>query len=190
VVEGTLAGIAAALAAQGAASEAIARRPRLDITINDEFRDLALIDVVTSRQMWIGARSVWDVSQLREIVLSRIAPGEIGIASIGGMLFPEAAGSSYGAHITVGGNRNRVVAPFAPGIVGEVPIERAEKILPGESVRLQAHPGTIALDGEREIELLSDADDISVTLNPHGPYVVDIPAAINQGALAGYFNRP
>jgi predicted polyphosphate/ATP-dependent NAD kinase len=189
MVEGTLAGLAAGLAALGVADEAIARRPRLDILINDEPRDIALIDVVTSPQQWIGARAVWEPGHIREVVLSRIMSGEIGICGIGGMLFPDAAGSSFGAHIVVGGEGTSVMAPLAPGIVHEVPIAGAAKVLPGESVRLQSAPGTIALDGEREIELLTDQDEIIVTLNPHGPFVVDIPGAINQGALAGVFTR-
>ena len=188
MVEGTLAGLAAGLAALGVADEAIARRPRLDVLVNDEFRDIALIDVVTSPQQWVGARAVWEPGHIREIVLSRIASGEIGICGIGGMIFPEAAGSSFGAHITVG-DGPRVMTALAPGVIREVPISAAVKVLPGESVHLQSALGTIALDGEREIELLTEEDDIVVTLNPHGPFVVDISAAITQGALAGLFTR-
>ena len=190
MVEGTLAGIAAGLAALGAASDATARRARLDITVNDGEPDIALIDVVTSSRQWIGARAIWEPNQIGEVVLSRIASGEVGICGLGGMLFPESVGSSYGAHIVLGGHGSRVAVPIAPGIIREAPIAAAAKLLPGESVQLASRPGTIALDGEREIELLSDQDEIVVTLNPHGPFVVDIAAAINQGAAAGYFTRP
>jgi hypothetical protein len=189
MVEGTLAGIAAGLAAIGVGADAIRRRPRLDITINDQETDIALIDVVTSAQAWIGARAIWEPAQIREIVLSQIASGEVGICGIGGMLFPDAVGSSYGAHIVVEGGRTRVTVPIAPGIIRDVPIAAADKLLPGESVLLEAQPGTIALDGEREIELLTNEDEIRVTLNPHGPFVVDIPEAINQGAAEGFFTR-
>ena len=54
----------------------------------------ALIDVVTSPQPWIGARALWDPAQLTEIVLSRIAPAQIGLCSLGGLLFPRAAGGA------------------------------------------------------------------------------------------------
>lgn len=189
MVEGTLAGLAAGLVACGAAADAITRRPRLDISINGEFRDIALIDIVTSPQQWIGAKAVWEPTHIREIVLSRIAHGEIGICAIGGMVFPEAAGSSFGAHMVIGGTGRQVLVPLAPGIMSDVPIAAADKVLPGETVRLQPLAGTIALDGEREIELLTDEDEISVTLNPHGPFVVDIRAAINIGAISGVFTR-
>lgn len=189
MVEGTLAGLAAGLAALGVSTEAIKRLPQLDILINEEQRDVALIDVVTSPQQWIGAKAVWDPGHIREVVLSRIASGEIGICAIGGMVFPESAGSSFGAYFAIGDGAFRVDVPLAPGIIREVSIRKATRLLPGETVKLDSLVGTVALDGEREIELLNDTDQIEVTLNPHGPFVVDIPSAINLGAKAGVFTR-
>jgi predicted polyphosphate/ATP-dependent NAD kinase len=187
MVEGTLAGLAAGLTAQGLAQEAIKRLPQLDVSVNGAVVDSALIDVVTSPQQWIGARAVWEPGHINEIVLSRIAFGEIGICSIGALLFPDSAGSSFGAHIRIGGSGQGVLAPLAPGVMRTVPIKHGVRLLPGESVQLETTVGTIALDGERELEVLSMDDAIEVTLNPHGPFVVDIPMAINHGALAGAF---
>lgn len=188
MIEGTLAGLAAGLVARGLSGDAIRRVPRLDVQINGEPQDIALIDVVTSPQQWIGARAVWEPEHVLEVVLSRIAHGEIGVCSIGGMLFPDSAGSSFGAHIRIGRGNGVVRAPLAPGMLREVPIRSGVRLLPGETVQLEPFTGTVALDGEREIEILDAADQVSVTLNPHGPFVVDIPAAINQGALAGAFS--
>jgi predicted polyphosphate/ATP-dependent NAD kinase len=188
MVEGTLAGLAAGLAALGIADGAIRRLPRLDIAIDDEVRDIALIDVVTSPQQWIGARAVWETAHIREIVLSRIVHGEIGICSLGGMMFPDSAGSSFGAHIRIGAGNGTIRVPLAPGTIRDVPVASGERLVPGETVQLDSLVGTIALDGEREIELLTGNERLEVTLNPHGPFVVDIPLAINQGALAGVFS--
>lgn len=190
MVEGTLAGLAAGLTAMGYTDAAIERRPRLDVAIDGEYRDIALVDVVTSPQQWIGARAVWELAHIREIVLSRIVQGEIGFCGIGGLIFPDSSGTDFGAHIAIGEGGTRLIAPTAPGIVREIPIKKSALVAWGETVVLQSLPGTIALDGEREIELLSAATEISVTLNPMGPRVVDIPAAINAGARAGLFNRP
>jgi hypothetical protein len=187
MIEGTLAGLAAGLAAMSVAADATRRVPRLDVSIADEPRDIALIDVVTSAQSWIGARAVWEPAHLQEIVLSKIAFGEIGICSIGGMCFPDSAGSSFGAHVRIGSGGQIVRVPLAPGILRDVPIASANRMLPGETVQLEPMLGTIALDGEREIELFEPDLPIAVTLNPHGPFVVDIPSAINLGALAGAF---
>ena len=190
MVEGTLAGMAAGLVATGASPAAVHRFPRLDLMIDGEIRDMALIDVVTSPHQWIGARAVWEPGHIREIVLSRISQGEIGVCSIGGLLFPDAAGDTLGAWVEVGPGGGQVLAPLAPGIMRNVPIASARRILPGECVLLRGGIGTIALDGEREIEVLSPDSQISVIFNAHGPQVVDIPTAINVAAKSGVLRRP
>ena len=150
-------------------------------------RDLALIDVVASRQGWIGARAIWDATHLSEVVLSRVAPAEIGICGLGGLLFPAATGSEQGVHIVVGGTERRVLAPLAPGLMRSVPVEAAPVPAPGARVALPDEPCVVALDGEREIELFRPGHGLEVVFNPAGPYVVDIPAAIRAGAEAGVF---
>ncbi|MDQ2681959.1 MAG: NAD(+)/NADH kinase, partial [Chloroflexota bacterium] len=187
MVEGTLAGIAAGLVALGQADGAVQRMPRLDVVIDDGQTDIALIDVVTSPHAWIGARAVWEPSHIREIVLSRIACGEIGICAIGGLLYPDLAGMPVGAYVCLGEGAGSVQAPLAPGVVRRVPVAKSRTLEPGGSVSLEPVAGTIALDGEREIELLSAVRKIDVRLNPDGPRVVDIPAAIRLGALSGVF---
>jgi len=189
MVEGTLAGMAAGLVAIGAADEAVRQVPRLDVSLDGVYQDLALVDVVTSPHQWIGARAVWEPEHIREIVLARIGHGEIGICSLGGMLFPEQAGQEVGAHIVIGQGGGNVRAPLAPGIIREVPIACNTLLVPDQSVALQPGKGTIALDGERELELLRDDVSISVHFNPAGPNVVSIPQAINLGARAGILSR-
>ncbi len=130
---------------------------------------------------------LWDPSHLGEIVLSRVAAAEIGICGLGGLLFPAAAGSARGVHIVVGGDERHVLAPLAPGLIRPVPIAAARLLAPGERVALADEPCVVALDGEREIELFRPGHGLAVAFNPHGPNVVDIPAAIQAGAEAGVF---
>jgi hypothetical protein len=202
MVEGTLAGLAAGLVAVGAAGDGegsplgmMRRWPRLDVALDGEVVDLALVDVVTTGQAWIGARALWDPAHLAEIVLSRIGPAEIGMASLGGLLFPEACGMGVGAHLVVGGGGGEascrwVLAPLAPGLLRRVPIARAAPLSPGETVELGQRGGTVALDGEREFERLDPGRRLSVTLNPDGPRVVEIEAALRAGAERGVFVQP
>lgn len=187
MVEGTLAGLAAALVATGLVSEggAIRRAPRLDVWLDGELRDLALVDVVTARQAWIGARALWDPAHVSEVVLSRVTSAEIGFCGLGGLLFPEA--SSRGVHLVLGGERCRVLVPLAPGLVRAVPIAEARLLEPGDRVRLQPGPYVVALDGEREIEVLHPEQRLEVSLNPAGPYVVDIGATLRVGSRLGVF---
>lgn len=189
MVEGTLAGLAAGLIASGAVlhDEAVGRVPWLDVLLDGEPRDQALIDVVTSRQAWIGARALWDAAHLSEVVLSRVTPSEIGMCSLGGLLFPNAAGSEQGVHIALGEGGRRVLAPLAPGLIRSVPVAGARLLAPGERVQLRDEPCTVALDGEREIEIITPGHCLEVALNPHGPRVVDIGAALQAGAARGIF---
>jgi predicted polyphosphate/ATP-dependent NAD kinase len=192
MVESTLAGLAAGLVATGtvAPEQAIRRAPQLDVYVDGEHRDLALIDVATSHQAWIGARALWDVAQLSEIVLSRVTPSEIGLCSLGGLLFPQATGRPLGAYIAVGPGERSVLAPLAPGLIRQVPVASARLLAPGERLQLRGEPCTVALDGEREIEILRAGHRLEVALNPHGPRVVDIAAALQAGAACGAFMLP
>ncbi len=195
MVEGTLAGLAAGLVATGVARNhpgqrrVIRRASRLEVEIDGSPTDMALIDVVTSRQAWIGARALWEPSHLGEIVLSRISASAIGIASIGGALFPKECDSCVGAWIAVGGGSSSrsVTVPIAPGLLRDVPIADAKLLGQGESIPLSGGPCTLAFDGEREIEIRDSNTQVSVRLDPHGPRVVDVDSALAAGAAAGAF---
>jgi len=55
-------------------------------------------------------------------------------------------------------------------------------------VQFRPGTGTLALDGEREIEL-SMTSLVEVRLCADGPFVVDVPAALQEAAHAGRFHR-
>lgn len=198
MIEGTLAGLAAGLVASDVAvnkpesARVIRRAPRLEILVDESPVDMALIDVVASNQTWIGARALWQPDHLREVVLSRIEIAAMGIASLGGMLFPEACEGCSGAAITIGGATSAprsVTFPFGPGLLRDVPIATARLISHGETVPLASGPCTLACDGEREIEILDSGARLAVRLDPCGPRVVDVEAALLAGARAGVFQR-
>jgi hypothetical protein len=200
MIEGTLAGLAAGLVASGAIDgttpRPVVRRPWLRVTSAKGVDDRALIDVVTSRQSWVGARALWDVRHLGEIVLSRITAAEIGMASLGGLLFPGELGGDAGAHIVLrpeagdeldSSARRTVLAPVAPGLLRSVVVERAAILRPGDACSLLPTRCTVALDGEREFEMLEPGHPLTVTLDPDGPWVVDIPAVLEAAARTGLF---
>jgi len=191
MVEGTLAGMAAGAVASGAATDAsrdpvaIRQVPVLRIAVGDATPDLALIDAVISTQGWVGARAVWRAEDIDRIVLSRIVPAGIGMASFGPALFPESIGLGNGADIVLDRNAaRRVRVPLAPGMMAEAGIAGARLLQPGATVELSGGPCTIAVDGEREIEILDPGASIRITLDPNGPRVVEIEGAIGQAARA------
>ncbi|MDA1279222.1 MAG: NAD(+)/NADH kinase [Chloroflexi bacterium] len=178
-VEGTLAGIAAGSVATGALrrDESCRRSKRVDIYVDGERSDDALVDAAVSTQMFVGARAVWDTSTLHAMILTRAEPASIGLSSIGARLVPVAIDEECGLYIRFDGepgqNAVTVSAPIAPGTISEVKIMDWRKIAPGEKIGIDLHPGTIALDGEREVELLPDKK-VHAQLSMDGPWVVDV----------------
>jgi len=190
MIEGTLGGIAAGLIASGRISiaDGCARAPRLDVYLDGVLTDMALIDVVTSHHAWIGARALWEPAHLREIVLSRVAAAEIGLCGMGGLLHPDAIRSELGVHIAIGDDGRRIMIPMAPGLMKVIPIAKSCVIEPHASVELNADPCTVALDGEREFEILRPGQTLSVTFNPDGPLVVDVAQSIDAAARLSHFD--
>jgi len=191
MVEGTLAGLGAALLATGAVAleTCVRREPRLDVSVDGELRDMALIDVATSRLGWIGARALWEPGHLQEVVVSRITANQIGLCSLGGMLFPGLIGSEIGTHVVVGESKGgrSVLVPIAPGVVRSVPIASVTTLEPGQTVELARGACVVALDGEREIEIPRAGPVVTVVLNRNGPRVLGLDAALAEGAAVGAF---
>src|SRR6266516_7020037 len=70
LVEGTIAGLAAgALASDRLDHRAIVRpSKRLEVLVDGELRDIALIDVAVSREPYTGARAIWGPELLEEVL--------------------------------------------------------------------------------------------------------------------------
>ena len=181
--EGTLAGIAAGALATGVLTrdEACRRSKRIDIYVNGELRDDALVDAAVSTQMFVGARAVWDTKSLHSMFLTRAEPASIGLSSIGSRIMPIAIDDEHGLYIRFTGepgpNAMSVRAPIGPGMISDVDIQDWKIMMPGDKIDIDLKPGTVALDGEREVELLPDTK-VYATLAMDGPWVVDVPKAM------------
>ena len=182
-IEGTLAGIAAAtIAGRPGLREQVCRKSKkIDIVVDGKDRDIALVDAAVSRQTMVGARALWDVGTLHSVFLTRAEASSIGIASIGARLALIAIDEPRGLHIRFPEpgqtGASSVAAPIAPGMVRQVQITGWGIVEPGQTVEIKADRGTIALDGEREIELLQGTR-ASVRINTDGPWVVDFDQAL------------
>jgi len=190
-IEGTLAGMAAGLVAPGrTAPRAIHRAPRLEVSLNGTPIDSALIDVVISSLPFIGSRAIWDLSTVREVILSRTAPATIGLSALGGALLDSQPTSHVisGMHIVPGKEGPEILVALAPGLVTWVGIREHRRLAVNDVVRCQPGVGTVALDGEREIEL-APTSQVEVRLCADGPFVVDVAAALETAAQAGYMRR-
>lgn len=183
MVEGTLAGIAAGSVAVGVdgVEAAVTRCKRLDIFVNDERVDMALIDAAVSTEMFVGARAVWNMDTVEDVFLTRAEPASIGISAVGSQLRPVGIDDPFGLRIRLGkGNgpsARSVKAPIAPGMVPEVDVAEWDVMQPGERRLIERRPGTIALDGEREVTLLPGRK-VEIALALDGPNVVDVTHAL------------
>jgi predicted polyphosphate/ATP-dependent NAD kinase len=186
LVEGTIAGLAAAVVAKGLVTGAPAIKPskKLNIYKNGRLIDSAIVDAVVLNEAFIGSRAVWDATKIRRIVVTRGEPHNIGIASIAGNLVPVMPGEPRGADIEVGPGSIQLRAPIAPGLIEQVPVRNYGYIRIGQVIEVN-EACVIALDGEREVEIRA-GEKAHIELTFDGPKVIDAEAALRIAVAVGY----
>ena len=196
MVEGTLAGIAAGLVASGLLelSDTSVVSKTLQLRVNGELRDLALVDVAISRERYVATRAIWDLDTVHEVFLTRAEPAGIGLSSVGGRLHPLSLADVGGLRYQLARHADAdpppaitVIAPVAPGIVGPAAIAEWELLQEGIPVALEPRYCTVALDGERSLTLTPD-DEAEIVLARDGPPVVQIQRTLLRAAQQGLFN--
>jgi len=200
MIEGTLAGLAAGLVVQGDLdlSRVTVVSKMLEIYIDGQYRDMALVDVALSRERFVATRAIWDMSTIYEVFLTRAEPSSIGLSSIGGRLQPLSLEEEGGLYYrladsvgTVAANRDpdtsiKVLAPIAPGMISTVPVADWRLLEEGERVPVEPRFCTIALDGERSISVTPD-HKVEVGITRTGPPVVQVELVLETAATLGLF---
>jgi hypothetical protein len=112
------------------------------------------------------------------------------MSALGGALLDGASTSQErpGMHIRLGAGGSQVLTALAPGLIDWVDVAEFRRLAISDVVRFQPGTGTVALDGEREIEL-SPKSAVEVQLCADGPFVVNVPAALEGAATGGYLHR-
>ncbi len=175
MIEGTIAGLAAGLIATGKVSrkDGAFTSTRLEVFVEGQLVDIAIVDAVICDDIFIGSRAVWKMDKIRQVFLNRARPACIGFSSIGGMIRIIAPEEPFGMHLKLGKNGQPITAPIAPGIVETVYVENMKVMAPGEEVDIIFKPSVVALDGEREVEIKRD-QKATIRLSASGPLVVDV----------------
>jgi hypothetical protein len=149
--------------------------------------DIALVDAAIYDERFVAARAIWDGTKIREVVLTRAEPGNIGLSSIGAHLLAGAHPHGHGVYLRLDGSGQPVRAPIAPGLFQTVYVVEHRLLAPGDQIVVRRErPCVLALDGEREIELRAGAS-ACLRLNPVGPRVIDPRKAIEVAAQAREF---
>lgn len=191
MIEGTLAGLAAAVVArnvEGVRTAAVRMARRLEIVQNGEIIDIALVDVVAYEERFTASRAIWDTNKMRTVVLSQVRAGTIGASAVAGYLPAVADGRGRGAWLELDPNDDarRLWAPIAPGLIRPLTVRSLRWLNVGDAGTLTCAPTVLALDGEREIAVLP-GQEIEIRLTQDGPHVVDVPAALRAASQAGIF---
>ena len=71
MLEGTIAGLAAAVVATRVRDldRMVSRHTKLEIAVDGEPQDIALVDLAVSTDRFVGARAIWDMSTIHELFL-------------------------------------------------------------------------------------------------------------------------
>jgi hypothetical protein len=198
MVEGTVAGLAAGVVARGQVplDRAAVVSKTVEIYVDGEFRDLALVDLAFSRERFVATRAIWDLSTLYEVFLTRAEPASIGLSAVGSRLeavsltdeggLRYALGDYPAGETTAKGPAHEVIAPIAPGMVHRVPIASWERIPAELRHPLEQRHSTVALDGERAFTVTPE-QQVEVVVRRNGPPVVQVEATLKLAAELGVF---
>lgn len=139
-------------------------------------REIALVDVCVSTVTHVGSRALWQPETLREVYCAFAEPHAIGLSSIAGLLHPAARTDPHGVAVRLAAPElapRSVLAPIAPGVIVPIGIRDVGPLWPGETRTVAVERGTVAVDGEREIEF-GPRTPVTVTLAADGPRVLDV----------------
>jgi predicted polyphosphate/ATP-dependent NAD kinase len=190
--EATVAGMATGLVATGRIGEEALRREKiLRVGLNGENGvDCALVDVALNSERFVGARALWRPRNISEVVVASARPDSVGLSSIAGLLDPTSRDAPHGLHVRLAPPEDAetvLTVPLAPGLVVPIGVEEINRVEPGQTVELTPRVGSVALDGEREIEV-GPNDAVEVSLDPAGPLTIDVGAAMREAARHGLLN--
>lgn len=192
MIEGTIAGITAAVVASKIYNSNMLceKDKRIEIYKDGKIADIALIDAVVSAENFVGARAIWDISNISDIFVTRAHPCSIGFSSIAGFMTRVARGDDFGLYIRLGNSGGEVIsAPISAGILEEVHIVESEKIpVDKEYIYKAKAAGTIALDGEREITI-KKGENLTFKISRNGPYRVNVRKTLEVAQDSGFFTK-
>ncbi|MDD2585603.1 MAG: NAD(+)/NADH kinase [Syntrophomonadaceae bacterium] len=188
MLEGTTAGIAAGIVARGLIKKdaAVKKMKKIEVLKDGQLVDMALVDAVVLKDVFIGSRAIWDEERIQQVVVTRGDPISIGISAIAGNLQLVEINDKYGMAINIGPGKTTVMVPIAPGLIKQIPIKDYQLINPGEEIKVAQGPCVIALDGEREIEV-GENDNYSLKISLNGPRVIDTRLALREAVAKGLF---
>lgn len=197
MAEPTIAGMVAALAAQGALDGSDAQRRVKVLHVSGEranekahaVPDVGLIDAVLLRRDHVGNLLPFDPERIDRILLTRAEPSAVGMSPIGGLIEPVGEADDWGllvelVPLAAAREGDRVFpAPVSPGLLKTVAVRSVTRI-PFEVAVPMPGPGVLALDGDRDHKLL-EGHALRVEIRRDGPDVIDLGRAMRWAVTRG-----
>jgi len=184
IIDPTIAGLAAGFYIQTKGEKfnknLISQKPKLSVSIDSKYEDIALIDMAISNQNFVGSKAIWDPNVLDHLFLTQSDPVSIGLSSIGSKVAKIPKNEAIKLDFSKKGQK--VYAPIAPGLISEIFIKDWQLFSYDKKFNISNYSGTIALDGEREIEIYR-RNKIEITLQKQGPFVLDVIKSVHQENL-------
>lgn len=190
MLEGTVAGMAAAVAAQFSDPNVCCIRDKqIEVTLNESTKDIALIDAVITDDLWVGSKAIWDASKLRRIFVTKCHPAAIGFSTVAGCMEIVEATDDYGLSVELQSEGEKLVAPIAAGVLTNLGIGRVQHMAENCPIKLRLNEDCmIALDGERELRG-HGGDALTVTVTRKGPWRVLAKKALEEAVERKFFRQ-
>lgn len=191
-VDGTVAGLAAALVGSGAvpADEVTTRHGTVEASVEGRsgqrsIRGLATVGILD--RSFVGTRAILDPADLVGGVVSRAAAVEVGLSGIAGSLVAHRPDDPGGVGVRLGSDDSArtVRAVTVPGVLSRVGVDEHRVLDDGETFAFEVPTGVVSADGERELEVR----DAVVTARPvaDGPRFVRVENVVERAAADGHF---
>ncbi|WP_343342672.1 ATP-NAD kinase family protein [Terrisporobacter petrolearius] len=173
MIEGTVAGMAAAATSLLDEKEEICIKDKcIEVYVNNEKKDIALIDVVISSDIVLGSRAIWDTKRIKSVMVTRCHPASIGFSTIAGSVEIVTPADNYGYSVEVNKKGESYLVPLAAGVLQEVMVSNIKRCFLDQDYSSYIGENCIlALDGEREIRL-KKGDFLTLKITKSGPYRV------------------
>ena len=192
-VDGTSAGVAAALIASGHIDlgevSVLAKRITVDIDDPDcasTVHESALVEAALIATPFVGARAVTDPSTIRWVMACIASPASTGLASIAGRVHPVGRDEDGGVLVHLGAGGRRVRVPLAPGAFATVAVESSQAMSSATAIDLPGG-GVLAFDGERTLPVSANSR-ITASITQSGPRVIDVDRTLALAARARRFD--
>jgi len=183
-IEATAAGFAAGVIATGLVDDSCTYQHKRICVCVDEQEEYALVDAAVLSDETVGSRAVWEAERVVACMVTRAAPGAVGLSGLAGALVTVPPSGPGGAYLEMGAGID-ILALIAPGKPAHAAVRSVRRLVVGDSVTLGPVRGILTLDGERHLPLRNQR--VTLTLQADGPRVVDVAASLAQAQRRGAF---